>query len=114
MEEREKKKRPLMAKIANANCKKVFITDDNPRNENPEKIRKTLSSYISKKKLFNIGNRSLAIKKAILNAEPFEVILIAGKGHEEYQIYKNSIKNISDKAIVKKIIVKKRFCQKRN
>ena len=38
--DRDKKKRPLMAKIANENCKKIYITDDNPRNENPKKIRK--------------------------------------------------------------------------
>ena len=48
----------------------------------------------------NIGNRILAIKKAILNANPREIVLIAGKGHEEQQIYKNKILNISDKKIV--------------
>jgi len=101
--ERDQAKRPIMAKIANANCKKIYITDDNPRNENPQKIRKELSKNISKNKYFNIGNRSLAIKKAILNAGPQEVVLIAGKGHEEQQIYKNKILNISDKKIVKKI-----------
>ena len=65
MEEKEIKKRPLMAKIANNYCKKVFITDDNPRNENPEKIRKHYQGIFQKNKLFNIGDRSFAIKKAI-------------------------------------------------
>ena len=92
-----------MAKIANDNCKKIYITDDNPRNENPKKIRNDLSKYILKNKTFNIGNRTLAIKKAIQNADPQEIILIAGKGHEEQQIYKNKILNISDKKIVNKI-----------
>ena len=101
--ERDKKKRPLMARIANKYCKKIYITDDNPRNENPRKIRLELSQFIQKNKLFNIGNRALAIKKAILNAEPDEIILVAGKGHEEKQIYKNKILNISDKKIIKKI-----------
>ena len=49
--ERDKKKRPLMAKIANEYCKKVYITDDNPRNESPKKIRSQILKYISKKKL---------------------------------------------------------------
>ena len=98
--ERDKKKRPLMAKIANNNCKKIYITDDNPRNENPNTIRNNLSKHISKNKVFNIGNRALAIKKAIQNADPQEIVLIAGKGHEEQQIYKNKILNISDKKII--------------
>ena len=101
--DRDKKKRRLMAKIANDNCKKIYITDDNPRNENPKKIRDELAKYISKKKYFDIGDRSRAIKKAIKDAGPFDILLIAGKGHEQKQIYKNKIYNISDKKIVKKI-----------
>ena len=100
---RDKIKRPFMAKIANNNCKKIYVTDDNPRNENPKKIRNELAKYIQQEKLLNIGNRALAIKNAIFNAEANEVILIAGKGHEEQQIYKNKIYKISDKKIVKKI-----------
>ncbi len=80
--ERDIKKRPLMAKIANENSDKIYITDDNPRNESPKKIRDELSKYIPKNKSFNIGNRELAIKKAVINAKPQEIILIAGKGHE--------------------------------
>jgi MurE/MurF fusion protein len=105
--DRDKKKRSLMAKIANYNCKKIYITDDNPRNESPNKIRKELLKYISKDKGINIGNRFLAIKKAIKNANRSEIILIAGKGHEEQQIYKNKINYISDKKIVKNIKIKK-------
>ena len=56
-----------------------------------------------KKKYFDIGDRSRAIKKAIKDASPSDIILIAGKGHEQKQIYKNKIYNISDKKIVKKI-----------
>ena len=101
--ERDKKKRPLMAKIANKMCKKIYISDDNPRSENPKKIRSCLEKFILKNKVFNIGNRELAIKKAIQNADPQEVILIAGKGHEEKQIYRNKILNISDRKIVNRI-----------
>ena len=98
-----------MAKIANANCKKIYITDDNPRNENPRKIRRQLLKYISKNRAFEVNNRQLAIKKAIQNAEPHELILVAGKGHEEYQIYKNKILNISDKKTIKKINIKNKI-----
>ena len=96
-----------MAKIANENCKNIYVTDDNPRNENPGEIRKELLRNICKEKsFFNIGNRKLAIKKAIQNATPNEVVLIAEKGHEEQQIYKNKIINISDKQIVKNLNLK--------
>ena len=112
--ERDQTKRPKMAKIANNLCKKIYITDDNPRNEKPQKIRKELLKNILKNKSFNIGNRTLAIKKAILNADAHEVVLLAGKGHEERQIYKNKILNISDKKIVKKINYKKKIEFKKN
>ena len=106
---RDKKKRPLMSKIANNKCKKIYVTDDNPRDENPSKIRNQLARYIKKNKCFNIENRSLAIKKAITNADPKEVILIAGKGHEEKQIYKDKVYYISDKKIVEKLKIKKKY-----
>ena len=66
---------------------------------------------ISIRKAFNIHNRSSAIKKAINCAEPQEIILIAGKGHEEKQIYKNRIFYISDKKIVNQIKSKKKLFQ---
>ena len=101
--DRDFKKRPMMAKIVNSHCKKIYITDDNPRNENPHRIRQTILKYINDRDCFNIGNRSKAIHSAIINAEPNDVILIAGKGHESEQIYKNRVIKISDKQIVKRL-----------
>ena len=101
--DRDFKKRPMMAKIVNSYCKKIYITDDNPRNENPYIIRKTIFKYIKDKDCFNIGNRSKAIHSAIINAEPNDIILIAGKGHESEQIYKNRVVKISDKQIIKRL-----------
>ena len=95
-----------MAKIASSNCKKIYITDDNPRNENPKRIRSQLINNIKNKNRYNIGNRSKAIKQAISKATPDEVILVSGKGHEEKQIYKNKIFQISDKKIITKLNVK--------
>ena len=104
-----------MSKIAEKNCKKIYVTDDNPRNENPKLIRKEVSKKISKNKLYNIGDRTTAIKKALQTSAPQEIILIAGKGHEAKQIYKDKIKYILDKNIVRKTkIPKKNFYQKKN
>ena len=101
--DRDKTKRSLMAKVANNYSKKVYVTDDNPRNENPKKIRNEISKNIDSNKCFNIGKRAEAIKKAVINSDQDEVVLIAGKGHEDKQIYKNKIIHISDKQIVKNL-----------
>ncbi len=98
--DRDYKKRPLMAKIVSSNCKKIYVTDDNPRNEDPNKIRKQIVNHIKNKNHFNIGNRPKAIRHAIQNASPNEIILISGKGHETEQIYKNRTLSISDKKII--------------
>ena len=107
--ERDKKKRILMAKIARDNCKKIYVTDDNPRKENPRNIRSTITRYLKKKDYEEIGNRGKAIQTALKNSEPNEIIVIAGKGHETQQDYGNKIINISDKKIIKKTIIKKIF-----
>ncbi len=98
---RDFKKRPLMGTIASQNCKNIYVTDDNPRDEKPEKIRNEIIKVIKNKNCYNIKNRSLAIKTAIINAKPNEIILIAGKGHESQQIYRKKTISISDKKIVK-------------
>ena len=111
--DRDKKKRSLMAKVANNYSNKIYITDDNPRNEDPKKIRNYIEKRIDAHKCFNIGNRTEAIKKAIVNSEPNEIVLIAGKGHEEKQIYKNKIFYISDKKIVKNLKLKIKVLSKK-
>ena len=105
--DRDVKKRPLMAKIAGNLCNKIYVTDDNPRNENPKKIRKEITKHLFKKNFIEIGNRKKAIQMAIQKSEPLEIILIAGKGHEGYQDYGKKILNISDKKIVQEIKIKK-------
>ena len=77
-----------MAKIASLNCKKIYVTDDNPRQEDPKKIRNIILKNIKNKNKYNIGNRMGAIRFAIANASQNEIILVAGKGHEDQQIYK--------------------------
>ena len=104
---RDFKKRPLMAKIAKVFCQKIYVTDDNPRREDPSTIRKEIIKNLKGSNYFNIGNRSKAIKEALLNAKPNEIILIAGKGHENQQDYGNKIISISDRQIIKELKINK-------
>ena len=111
--ERDKKKRFTMGKIAKKYCRKVFITDDNPRNEDPKIIRNSILKGC-KKFGVNIGNRKRAIETAIKELESNEILLVAGKGHEKTQDYGNKIINFSDKKTIKEIIQKKKFTFKKN
>ena len=101
--ERDKTKRLKMGKIANKYCRKVFVTDDNPRNENPKKIREQIIKGC-KKIAENIGNRKVAIHEAIKELKANELLLVAGKGHEITQDYGKKIINFSDKEAIKNII----------
>jgi len=99
---RDKKKRSIMGKIANKYCKKVFITDDNPRFENPKKIRNEIFKSVPKAK--KIAKRSLAIKTAIQITSNKEILLIAGKGHEKYQVIKDKLIPFSDAKYIRKYL----------
>ena len=106
--ERDKEKRFSMGKIANKYCKKIYVTDDNPRNENASKIRKSIIKGC-KRNAKNIGNRKKAIQLAIKNLKQNQILLIAGKGHENIQDYGKKVINFSDKKIVKSIIKKENY-----
>ena len=105
--ERDKNKRKKIGKIVNKLCNKIFVTDDNPRNERPETIRQAIIKHIKKEKVTEIGNRTLAIHSAIKNSGPKEIILLAGKGHEDTQDYGKKKLKISDFKIVKDLKFKK-------
>jgi murE/murF fusion protein len=101
---RDQSKRSIMGKIANYYCNKIYLTDDNPRKENPKKIRSQINKSISVSKLHEIPNRSNAIKEAVLNLNTGDILVVAGKGHENIQDY-GKIKNFfSDKKIILKYI----------
>ncbi|MEM7161062.1 MAG: UDP-N-acetylmuramoyl-L-alanyl-D-glutamate--2,6-diaminopimelate ligase [Bacteroidota bacterium] len=85
---RDRKKRPIMAKIACEFSDKVIFTSDNPRNEKPEAILKDMTAGVEGihfKKTLTISDRRDAIKAACDMAYPGDVVLVAGKGHEKYQ-----------------------------
>ena len=111
--ERDKRKRFTMGKIASKYCRKIFVTDDNPRNEDPQKIRNSIIKGC-KKIAVDIGSRKKAIKTAIQELGSNEILLVAGKGHEIIQDYGNKIKNFSDKKLIKEIIHKRKFSFKKN
>ncbi len=105
--ERDKSKRKKIGKIVNRLCNKIYVTDDNPRGEKPEVIRKAIIKHIRKEKVIEIGNRSSAIHSAIKQSNPNEIILIAGKGHEDTQDYGKTKFKISDFKIVNNLKIKK-------
>ena len=105
--DRDKFKRPRMGKIANYYCEKVYLTDDNPRTENPKKIRKEIKRKIKKSKILEIPQREKAIEQAINNLNSGEILVVAGKGHENIQDYGKSKRFFSDKNIILKSIIKK-------
>jgi len=105
--DRDKAKRPMMGKIANQYCDRIYLTDDNPRYENPKAIRTSIKKNINKSKIYEISNRANAIKKAIFEQKTGEILIVAGKGHEKIQEYKKIKKLFSDqKQILKNISIK--------
>ena len=99
---RDKDKRMQMGIIANNYANKVYITDDNPRYENPLFIRKSILKYCPS--AFEIPNRKNAIIKAVQDIGINEILIIAGKGHEKIQIIKNKKIKFDDFQIVKKLV----------
>ncbi len=82
---RDQSKRSIIGKIANKYCNKIYLTDDNPRFENPKKIRNEIKKDIKKNKLFEIPDRKKAIMKAVNNLNSNDILIVAGKGHENIQ-----------------------------
>jgi MurE/MurF fusion protein len=104
---RDKNKRSIMGKIANQYCDRIYLTDDNPRYENPKKIRTSIKKRIKRSKLYEIPSRAQAIEKAIFSLKTGDILIVAGKGHEKIQEYKKIKKIFSDQKEILKNISKK-------
>jgi UDP-N-acetylmuramoyl-L-alanyl-D-glutamate--2,6-diaminopimelate ligase len=103
--DRDKMKRPLMGKIAVKIADRVIITSDNPRSEPPELIIDDILSGIKdRKKVEVIVNRRKAIQFALNNASVGDTILVAGKGHENYQEIAGIKYPFDDRQVVKEIV----------
>jgi UDP-N-acetylmuramoyl-L-alanyl-D-glutamate--2,6-diaminopimelate ligase len=103
--DRDKTKRPQMAKEAVWGSDKVILTSDNPRSEEPGLIIRDMEAGVEtpyKNKVLSIENRREAIKTAAMMAKPGDIILIAGKGHEDYQEVKGVKYHFDDAEEIKK------------
>jgi UDP-N-acetylmuramoyl-L-alanyl-D-glutamate--2,6-diaminopimelate ligase len=106
--DRDKTKRPIMAEAACEYSTRVVFTSDNPRSEDPDAILNDMQTGLNtaaKKKSLAIVDRKEAIKTAVSLANPDDIVLIAGKGHEKYQEIKGVKNAFDDKAVLKEMFV---------
>lgn len=103
--DRDRGKRPLMAAAAAAAADVLIVTDDNPRSEAPEAIvAEILAGLPNGAAARVIHDRAEAIRTAVAEAKAGDVVLVAGKGHEDYQIYGRERRAFSDRALVASLL----------
>lgn len=109
---RDRTKRPSMGKISTELSDIVFITSDNPRTEDPKDIINEITGGISPaKNNYKIEpDRFHAIRKAMLASGDGDIVLVAGKGHETYQIFKDTTIPFDDREVVKRILKEAGLC----
>ena len=111
--DRDFKKRSLMGRISEKYSDKIYLTDDNPRFENPLKIRNDIKKGFKNIKFKEIPDRGIAIHQAVQNLCSGDILLVAGKGHEKLQDYGRKNFFFSDKKIIlNSINVKNNFLSK--
>lgn len=96
--DRDKGKRPIMGDVAERMADDVIVTDDNPRTEDAATIRSEIMAAVPR--ALEVGDRRRAIETAISRLQPGDVLLIAGKGHEDYQIIGTTKHHFSDHEVV--------------
>lgn len=102
--DRDKTKRPKMGAVVSRLADYAIITNDNPRFEGPLKIIADIKKGIRKNNYIVIPDRLRAIKKSLVLAKSQDIVLIAGKGHEEYQIVKNKLLPFDDRKVVRECL----------
>ena len=102
--DRDREKRPLMGKVAALNADFSIITNDNSRSEDPSTIFQEIKTGFSNANYVVVPDRSKAIRTALQIMKEHEVLLIAGKGHEDYQIIKDKKTYFSDRETAEKLI----------
>lgn len=103
---RDNKKRPIMGQIASKLADYVIITDDNPRLENAASIRAEILQGCDMTKTIEIADRKMAIQKAITMLQEFDILILAGKGHEKYQVIGNQKLEFDEEKIVKELLAR--------
>ena len=106
--DRDAGKRPLMAAAAEAEADRVVVTSDNPRTESPEAILSDITAGFRGAPALVEADRRKAIHEAILAAAPEDVVLVAGKGHEDYQEINGVRHPFSDAEVVREVFVERR------
>jgi UDP-N-acetylmuramoyl-L-alanyl-D-glutamate--2,6-diaminopimelate ligase len=104
--DRDKTKRPVMGEVACEHSDRVIFTSDNPRSEDPLKILEDMEATLNsaaKRKYISIADRKQAIKTAVNMAQPEDIVLIAGKGHEKYQDVNGVKYHFDDKEVLKEM-----------
>jgi UDP-N-acetylmuramoyl-L-alanyl-D-glutamate--2,6-diaminopimelate ligase len=104
--DRDKAKRPVMGEVACELSDRVIFTSDNPRSEDPLDILRDMEEGLgsaARRKFIAIADRKEAIKTAVSLAKPFDILLVAGKGHEKYQEIKGVKHPFDDKAVLKEM-----------
>lgn len=115
--DRDKGKRPLMAQVAVSHADKTIFTSDNPRSEDPETIIEDMLKGLydfnpNGKSYYSVKKRELAIQKAVWMSSPGDCILVAGKGHETYQVVGGEKRSFDDRIELKKSFqLKKTLCE---
>jgi UDP-N-acetylmuramoyl-L-alanyl-D-glutamate--2,6-diaminopimelate ligase len=105
--DRDKIKRPLMGQAACELADYSIVTSDNPRSEDPRMITEDVRAGFSKANYEVIVDRKEAIARALLMAQAREIVLIAGKGHENYQIFKDRTIEFNERVIVQDLLQRK-------
>jgi UDP-N-acetylmuramoyl-L-alanyl-D-glutamate--2,6-diaminopimelate ligase len=102
--DRDKTKRPLMGAVADQLADWSIVTSDNPRSEDPQEIIDQILPGFKRRHYEVVVNREEAIKAALAKAIPGDVVLIAGKGHETYQIFKDQSIHFDERELIQKYI----------
>lgn len=105
--DRDTGKRPLMGEVADRLADVVVVTSDNPRTEDPERIIAQIMEGIERPDAVRVTDRREAIGRALALAEPDDVVLLAGKGHETYQVLGNETVPFDERRIVRELIEEK-------
>jgi UDP-N-acetylmuramoyl-L-alanyl-D-glutamate--2,6-diaminopimelate ligase len=106
--DRDRGKRPQMADVAERKADEIVLTDDNPRMEDPARIIDDILAGLQTREPFLVRDRAAAIRLAVERAEPLDAVLVAGKGHEDYQIIGERRLPFDDRKIVRLALEERR------
>ncbi len=103
--DRDRSKRPLMAQAVSANADIIIVTSDNPRTEDPQQIIRDIEPGLDRRKEVHINaDRRVAIGEALALCRPDDLLVIAGKGHENYQILGTTKHHFDDREVVEEYL----------